>query len=107
MSLLITNHVLSNLLKTPINRDSPPFYGGDSNTSRSLKTLPESSSKAYKQCAALVFTVLNVARFTSIGTIALNSLVVTTMTYITLLSVRLLRSNNSVSPKSNPQEKGN
>ena len=72
--------MLSNLLNTPINRDSPPFYGGDPNTSRSLETLPESSSKAYKQCAALVFIVLNVARFTSIGTIALNSLVVTTMT---------------------------
>lgn len=77
MSLVITNHVLSNLLKTLINRDSPPSYGGDLDTSRSLETLLESSSKAYKQSAALVLIVLNVARFISIGTIPLKSLVVT------------------------------
>jgi len=49
MSPMRANHVPSNLLKTPINKDSPQSYGGDSSTFRSFETMPKSSSKAFQE----------------------------------------------------------
>ena len=49
MSPMKANHVPSNLLKTPINKDSPQSYGGDSSTFRSFETMPKSSSKAFQE----------------------------------------------------------